>query len=260
MHEHLQQALNVLKEHVMERTSIGLIMGTGLHRLASMIDVQREIPYAAIPHFPLSTVESHPGRLLFGKVGNKNVIAMQGRFHRYEGYTTEQICFPIELMSALGVETLLISNAAVSLNPSFKKGELMVIDRGFSWQDSPFLDEQQGSLHFDNELAEGLLEIASKQGIIVHRGSYVAVTGPMLETRAEYRYLINHGMDAVGMSTVPEATAAIRRGIRCLAVSVLTDECDPDNLHPVTLEEIIAVAGKADATLSALFNQLIART
>ena len=133
----------------------------------------------------------------------------------------------------------------------------MVIDRGFSMQDTPFLDEQDKGLSFDGSLAEALLKIASRQFIPIQRGSYVAVTGPMLETKAEYRYLINHGIDAVGMSTVPEATAAIRLGIRCLAVSVLTDECDPDNLHPVTLEEIIAVAGKADATLSSLFNQLI---
>jgi purine-nucleoside phosphorylase len=182
---------------------------------------------------------------------------MQGRFHRYEGYTTEQICFPVELMHALGVKTLLVSNAAGSLNPAFRKGELMVIDRGFSLQDHPFLDDGDNGLLFDRSLSESFHHIASAQGISIHKGSYVAVTGPMLETRAEYRYLINHGMDAVGMSTVPEATAATQLGMHCLAVSVLTDECDPDNLHPVTLDEIIAVAGKADATLSSLFNQFI---
>lgn len=257
MHEHLQEALNIVNEHAQEGTSIGLIMGTGLHRLASMIDVQKAIPYSEIPHFPLSTVESHPGRLLFGKVGNKNIIAMQGRFHRYEGYSVKQICFPVELMRALGVDTLLVSNAAGSLNREFRKGELMVIDRGFSLQETPLLDEQHNGVSFDNGLAEAFRLIAYNQGITVRRGSYVAVTGPMLETRAEYRYLINHGMDAVGMSTIPEATAAMELGMRCIAVSVLTDECDPDHLQPVTLDEIIAVAGKADATLSALFNQLI---
>lgn len=257
MRKQLQQALEVVKGVAPEGSSIGLIMGTGLHRLASMIDVHQAIPYSEIPHFPLSTVESHPGRLLFGKVGTRNIIAMQGRFHRYEGYSVDQICFPVELMKALGVDTLLVSNAAGSLNREFRKGELMLIEQGFSLQDSPFLHEQHNSISFDNRLADDFFRVASEQGIDARRGSYVAVTGPMLETRAEYRYLINHGMDAVGMSTIPEATAAMQLGMRCLAVSVLTDECDPDNLHQVTLEEIIAVAGKADATLSAIFNQLI---
>lgn len=259
MREHLPEALEVLNKHTTKGASIGLIMGTGLHRLATMIDVQQAIPYSEIPHFPLSTVESHPGRLLFGKVGERDIIAMQGRFHRYEGYSTAQICFPVELMHALGVQTLLVSNAAGSLNRAHRKGELMIIDKGFSLQESPFLDEQHNGISFDEGLSETFLQIAAAQGTRVQRGSYVAVTGPMLETRAEYRYLINHGLDAVGMSTIPEVTAATRLGIRCLAVSVLTDECDPDNLHPVTLEEIIAVAGKADAALSSLFNQLIQR-
>jgi purine-nucleoside phosphorylase len=235
-------------------------MGTGLHRLAQRMEVEQAIDYTDIPHFPVSTVESHTGRLLIGTIAGRDVIAMQGRFHGYEGYSETQISFPVEVMHALGVRTLLISNAAGALNPGFKKGGIMVLNGLISLQQKAFIaqDESDTEWVFDAELNRQFQALATHHDANCYEGIYVAVQGPMLETRAEYRYLIRSGADAVGMSTAPEARKARVLGMRTLAVSVLTDICDPDTLEPVTLNEIIAVAGQADQTLSALFSDLIA--
>lgn len=260
MARELKETLSYIRNISGFKPEIGLIMGTGLHQLASAITVECIIPYNEIPYFPVSTVESHKGQLIFGTIADRNIMAMQGRFHLYEGYTREDISFPVELMQAMGVKTLLISNAAGALNRTFKKGELMLISECVDLQNNIFIDPDNTTHKlslFDSELGHIISKVAKNKETILHNGSYVAVQGPMLETRAEYRYLINNGIDAVGMSTVPEAIKARELGIRCLAVSVLTDECDPDHLHPVTLQEIIAVAQQADQTLSDLFEGLI---
>lgn len=251
-----EKAASLLKSKGIDDVRTAVILGTGLHQLVNKIDIKVTVPYADIPGFVVSTVESHPGRLIFGSVDGIHVLAFQGRFHRYEGYEYDQIVFPVRMMKELGIDTLLVSNAAGSMNPEFKKGELMCISdhinmQGFNGDEI----KNQGSL-YDDDLIDLFLFIADKENIQVHKGVYVAVTGPMLETRAEYRMLGNLA-DAVGMSTVPEVTEAYRNNIRCLAVSVLTDECDPDNLKPVTLDEIIATANASDAMLTNLFTQLI---
>ncbi|MFM9007908.1 MAG: purine-nucleoside phosphorylase [Bacteroidota bacterium] len=256
----LSDSIDFLKPLSAAAPAIGLIMGTGLHRLADAITIRHVVDYADIPHFPVSTVESHTGRLLFGTVEGREVIAMQGRFHGYEGYAEDQIAFPVSVLHGLGVKTLLISNAAGSLNPDFQKGQLMLLRGLISLQDKVFTSDDGSEIEhlFDDSLGVRLQSLARQEQIPLHEGVYVAVQGPMLETRAEYRYLIRSGCDAVGMSTAPEARRAKALKMSCLAVSVLTDTCDPDNLEPVTLQEIIAVAGKADRTLSDLFTKLIA--
>lgn len=262
-----QESAAFLKPYLAETPVAGIILGTGLHRLAKSIQIEKVIPYSEIPHFPLSTVESHAGQLLIGSIAGKQVVAMQGRFHFYEGYTMQQVSFPVRVMKLLGVETLLISNAAGALNPAFKKGELMLLNDHINLQgENPLIGKNIDELGprfpdmsapYDTGMLKMAREIAANHQLAVHEGVYVAVPGPMLETRAEYRFLRIIGADAVGMSTVPEVISARHMNMRCLAVSVLTDECDPDNLHPVTLEEIIAVAATADEKLSLLFHKLV---
>ncbi len=256
----LSDSIDFLKPLSAAAPAIGLIMGTGLHRLADAITIRHAVDYADIPHFPISTVESHTGRLLFGTIEGREVIAMQGRFHGYEGYSEEQIAYPVSVLHGLGANVLLISNAAGALNPDFEKGRLMLLGGLISLQDKAFIADLASSTEhlFDDTLCERFRTVAKQEQIPIHEGVYVAVQGPMLETRAEYRYLIRVGCDAVGMSTAPEARRAKALNMACLAVSVLTDSCDPDHLEPVTLEEIIAVAGQADRTLSDLFTKLIA--
>lgn len=256
-----------LKKYVSPSPAVGIIMGTGLHQLASSINIRASIDYSKIPHFPLSTVESHRGRLLFGTIQGKEVIAMQGRFHFYEGYSMQQITLPVRVMKQLGVDTLLVSNAAGALNPAYKKGELMLIEDHINLQSSnPLIgknDENLGprfpdmSAPYDAKLREKIKKIASENSISLQEGVYVSVNGPMLETRAEYRFLRTIGADAVGMSTTPEIIVARHMNMRCAGISVLTDVCDPDHLSPVTLAEIIAVAEEADPKLSLIINQLI---
>jgi len=266
MHEYLQQitaTANWLKQQGILLPQTGIILGTGLGELVKMIEIEKTIAYSDIPNFPVSTVEFHKGNLIYGTIKGTRVLAMQGRFHYYEGYTMQQITFPIRVMKALGVQYLLISNAAGGINPGFKKGDLVLIDDHINLQPEnplrglndtafgdPFPDMSSPySLLLSAELKKraGLMDIPLKKGV------YAAVMGPNLETKAEYRYLKIIGADVVGMSTVPEVIVANQAGIPCAAVSVVTDECDPDNLHPVSLKEIIAVAAKADVKLSQLF-------
>lgn len=264
----IQESASFLLERGMKvKPVVGIVLGTGLGALVNKIEVELAIPYTDIPHFPQATVEFHKGNLLYGKIGGVQVIAMQGRFHYYEGYSMQQITFPIRVMKALGVETLLLSNAAGGMNLNYKKGDLILIDdhinmlpdnplRGLS---DPSLGERfvDMSAPYDATLQQRMFQKATEQNIPLHKGTYVAVMGPNLETRAEYRWLRSTGADMVGMSTVPEVIVANQIGLKCLAVSVITDECDPENLKPVNIAEIIEVAGKADEKLSTLFASLI---
>ncbi len=247
--------------------TIGIVLGTGLGTFIHEIEIEQTISYEDIPHFPLSTVEFHKGQLIMGKVGNKKVIAMQGRFHYYEGYSMQQITFPVRVLKALGLQYLLLSNAAGGMNKSYKKTDLVLLDdhinmlpenplRGLTAPafGNRFVDM---SGPYSVILNNHFTSVAAKLNIHLKKGIYVAVQGPNLETRAEYRQLSLAGADMVGMSTVPEVIVANHIGLACAAVSVITDECDPDNLQPVDISEIIAVAGKADTVLSKLFKRVI---
>ena len=245
----------------------GVVLGTGMHALLERVEIIQTIPYSDIPHFPLSTVESHKGNLVYAKLGEKKLLIMQGRFHLYEGYSMQQIVFPVRVMKLLGIRHLLLTNAAGGMNLDYKKGDLILIDDHLNMQStnpltganinelgSRFPDMSQP---YSAEVNTILLEKAKQLSIPLRKGIYVSVNGPNLETRAEYRWLRNTGADMVGMSTVPEVIAANHMGLPCAAISVITDECDPDNLHPVSIEEIIAVAGKADQKLAELLKLAI---
>ncbi len=246
---------------------IGIVLGTGLHQLLHYIDVQQTIPYSEIPGFAVATVEFHKGNLVYGTIAGKNILMMQGRFHVYEGYSMQQIVFPVRVMKLLGVQKLLLSNAAGGIKNSFKKGDLVLIEDHINLQSgNPLtgknIDElgprfPDMSAPYDAALNNLLLQKAAALDLDLKKGVYAAVNGPNLETRAEYRYLKIIGADLVGMSTVPEVIAANHLQLPCAAVSVVTDECDPDNLKPVNIREIIEVAGKADKKLSELFYQTI---
>jgi purine-nucleoside phosphorylase len=247
---------------------IGIIIGTGLgHLLIKEIQNPLIIDYKEIPNFPLSTVETHRGKLVYGKLNGKNVMAMQGRFHFYEGYSMQQITFPVRVMKMLSVKYLLVSNASGNLNRAWKKGELMLIDDHINLlPENPLrgknVDETgprfpDMSAPYSKYLNEKLLSIAKEKNIRLNTGVYVSVMGPNLETRAEYRFLQRIGADVVGMSTVPEVIVANHVSLPCCAVSVLTDDCDPDHLKPVELADIISVASQAEITLTSLFTTLI---
>lgn len=265
--EQITESVSFLKEKGVITPQIGIVLGTGLGNLVSEIEVGLEISYEDIPNFPLSTVESHSGKLLYGKLGGKQVLAMQGRFHAYEGYSMEEIVFPVRVMRQLGIEILLLSNAAGAMNLEFKKGDLMLItDHINKFPLNPLLGKNENELGtrfpdmsepYSYDLGGKLEEIAKKEGITLNKGVYISAEGPMLETPAEYRMLRTLGGDAVGMSTIPEVIAARHMELTCCAVSVLTDECDPDNLKPVKIEDIIAIAGKAEKKLTKLFTKLV---
>ncbi len=265
--EQINETVNYLKGKGISNPEIGIILGTGLGKLVNEIEIVADIEYKDIPHFPVSTVESHKGRLIYGKLGGKHVLAMQGRFHYYEGYTLQQITFPVRVMKSLGVKYLLISNAGGALNLNFKKGSLMLLDDHINFLgNSPLSGPNHQNLGprfpdmsepYSKLLNDKIEKIASKKGIVLHQGVYVAVVGPNLETRAEYRFLRGIGADVVGMSTVPEAIVANHAGLPCAAISVITDECDPDNLHPVDIKDILEIASKAEEHLIRLFSALI---
>jgi purine-nucleoside phosphorylase len=267
MLKEIKETTDFLQEKGITEPQVGIVLGTGLGNLTTKIEVELEIPYEEIPHFPVATVEFHTGKLIYGTIRGKKVVAMQGRFHYYEGYSMQQIVFPIRVMKLLGIKQLLLSNAAGAMNLDFKKGNLMAITDHINLLPSnPLLGANIDELGprfpdmsetYSKTLNKQLAFIAATEKIELHQGVYVSVMGPMLETPAEYRYLRNIGADAVGMSTVPEVIAARHMGLPCCAISVLTDECDPDNLVPVNIEEIIAVAGKAELKLTTLFVNLI---
>lgn len=267
MIKNINQAVSFLKEKGFKEASIGIILGTGLGQLLQEIEIEVEVSYNHIPNFPTATVEFHKGKLIMGMLSGKRVIIMQGRFHLYEGYTPQDVTFPVRVMHQLGIKYLLISNAAGALNLNFKKGEMMLIDDHINLQGSSPLAfhgiEKLGerfvdmSAPYNNKLNDYLIKIAEAQNITLHKGVYASVLGPQLETRAEYRYLKLIGADAVGMSTVPEVIVANHLKLPVAAVSVLTDECDPDHLKPIDLNDIFASAAKAEPNMITLFAQLI---
>lgn len=268
MFQTLQETVTYINQKTNQfQPEIGIVLGTGLGGLVHEIEVEFSLMYSNIPNFPISTLEFHSGKLIFGVLNGKKVVAMQGRLHYYEGYSMQQITFPIRVMKALGIGNLLISNAAGSLNPAFKKGDLMVISDHINLQpESPLRgrnDDDMGprfpdmSQPYRRHLISKALAIAEKEGIVCHQGVYVAVTGPNLETKAEYKYLRIIGGDAVGMSTVPEVIVANHMGLPVFAISVLTDEGFPEELQPVSLEEIIETASKAEPLMTKILSQLI---
>jgi purine-nucleoside phosphorylase len=250
-----------------ETYKAGIVMGSGLEAMVGKITITHTIPYSEIPGFPIATVAFHKGNLVLGTIGNVPVIAMQGRFHYYEGYSMQQITFPIRVMQALGVQYLFLSNAAGGMHPSYKKGDLVLLNDHINLlPDNPLRGVSDSALGprfvdmscpYNNDLNTALINTCAIHQVALHQGVYVAVMGPNLETRAEYRWLRSMGADMVGMSTVPEVIVANQMGIKCAAISVITDECDPDNLQPVDIAEIIAIAGKTDEKLSAVFTSVI---
>lgn len=264
----IREVVAYLKKRGVLAPEIGVILGTGLgSQFVREFKNPIVINYNSIPHFPISTVEFHKGQLIYGEVKGKIVLAMQGRFHFYEGFSMQQITLPVRVMKFLGVRHLLISNAAGNMNMKWTKGELMLIDDHINFQpDNPLRGENFETLGprfpdmsqpYSKKLNKLLVDIAKKNKIKLNKGVYAAVNGPNLETRAEYRFLRMAGADAVGMSTVPEVLVANHMGIPCCAISVLTDDCDPDNLKPVDIDEIVAVAGKAEPKLTKLYVSLI---
>jgi purine-nucleoside phosphorylase len=269
MLESIQHTAAYIKNRIGDfEPEVGIILGTGLGGLVNEIAVEKQLMYANIPDFPISTLEFHSGKLIFGTLAGKKVVAMQGRLHYYEGYTMKQITFPVRVMKMLGITTLFVSNASGSLNPEFKKGSLMVIADHINLQgDNPLLGTNEDELGprfpdmsqpYRRDLTEKALKIANANNIACHKGVYVAVTGPNLETKAEYRYLRIIGGDAVGMSTVPEVIVANHMGLPVFAISVLTDEGFPEVLQPVSVEEILAVAHEAEPKMTTILKELIA--
>jgi purine-nucleoside phosphorylase len=263
----LQEAISYIQSQTEVKPVLGIVLGTGLGNLISEIEIEKEIEYEHIPNFPLSTVEFHTGKLIFGTLGNKLVVAMQGRMHPYEGYSMQEVVFPIQVLKLLGIKHLLISNAAGAINLDFKKGDLMIIsDHIDLFPQHPLTGNNDNRLGtrfpdmseaYDLRIREIMKSEAKALDLNIREGIYISAQGPMLETPAEYRMLRKLGGDAVGMSTIPEVIAANHMGLPCAAVSVLTDECDPDNLQPVNIEDIIAVAGKTEKKLTALFVKVI---
>ncbi len=249
------------------KPEIGIILGTGLGGLAKEIDVKQVLSYQDIPNFPISTVESHEGKLIFGNLSGKKVMAMQGRFHYYEGYSMAQITFPLRIMKKLDIGTLLISNAGGGMNPLFRKGDLMVIEDhinllGTNPLIGQNLDEfgprfPDMSEPYSKRLIALAEDIALEEKIKLQKGVFIAVPGPSLETRAEYRFLRATGADVVGMSTIPEVIVAVHQGMEVLGISVITDECFPEALKPVNVEEIIRVAGETEPKLTLIMREVV---
>lgn len=263
----IQETTEYLQSKGFDNPEVGIILGTGLGQLTDEIEIIAEVSYNQIPNFPTATVEFHKGKLIYGNLAGKKVIVMQGRFHVYEGYSLQDVTYPVRIMKHLGISTLLVSNASGAINLDFKKGELMLIDDHINLQGgSPLAFKGVGELGerfadmsapYDFEINAKFKTIAKTHHIKLHEGVYASVVGPQLETRAEYKMLKLIGADAVGMSTVPEVIVANHLNLKVAAVSVLTDECDPNNLKPVNISEIIAMAGKAEPDLITLFIELI---
>jgi purine-nucleoside phosphorylase len=267
--EHVQAASQMVGSRWPGKPAVGLVLGTGLGALAREIEAEATIPYPEIPFFPRSTVESHKGQLVCGKLAGHPVMAMEGRFHLYEGYSPSQVTFPIRVMQELGCRLLIVSNAAGGLNPMTNKGDLIVIEDHINLMGlNPLIgpnDDRLGPRFpdliepYDRELQNLALKIALEQNIVAHKGVYVAVVGPNLETRAEYRFLRAIGADVVGMSTVPEVLVAVHAGMKVLGFSIITDMCLPDALEPVRIEEIIAVANLAEVKLRTVVTGVLER-
>jgi len=269
LYDRIQAAADVVRARTPLVPEVGVILGTGLGGLAERISVEREVPYGQIPGFPLSTVETHAGKLLLGRLGGRPVVAMQGRFHRYEGYDLQQVTFPVRVMHALGARVLVVSNACGGMNPLWAPGDLVLLSDHINLLgDNPLVgpnDERLGprfpdmSAPYDPELRALARAVALELGIGLREGVYVSVAGPNLETRAEYRMLRALGADVVGMSTVPEVIVAGHQGMRAVGVSIITDQCLPDALEPAEIGRIIATASRAEPELTRLITTLVER-
>ncbi len=267
LYDRIQQAAAVVRGRSTLAPRVAVVLGTGLGGLAREIQAEVVIPYEEIPGFPLSTVESHAGRLLLGRLRGTSVVAMQGRFHRYEGYSLPDVTFPVRVMAALGAGTLVVTNVSGGMHPLWAPGDLVLLSDHINLLgDNPLIgpnDERLGprfpdmSEPYDRELRARARALALVQGVTLREGVYVAVPGPNLETRAEYRMLRTLGADVVGMSTVPEVIVAVHQGLRVLGLSIITDQCLPDALKPARIEEILAVAGSAEPRLTALVGALV---
>jgi purine-nucleoside phosphorylase len=269
LHDRVASAADAVRARTRLRPEVAIGLGTGLGGLAREIAVEVEIPYGDIPGFPLSTVETHAGKLLAGRLAGRSVMAMQGRFHRYEGYDLQQVTFPVRVLHALGAETLVVSNACGGMNPLWGPGNLVLLSDHINLLgDNPLIgpnDDRLGprfpdmSAPYDPELRALARAAALELGIVLREGVYVAVPGPNLETRAEYRMLRAIGADVVGMSTVPEVIVAVHQGMRVVGVSIITDQCLPDALEPADIGRIIATAGRAEPQLTRLITTLVER-
>ena len=265
----IKETLEVIRKKTADSFEIGIILGTGLGGLIKEIEVEHEIDYSELPHFPLSTVESHQGKLILGKINGKKIVAMQGRFHYYEGYSMQQITYPVRVMKFLGVKTLLVSNACGGMNPLFKRGDIMLmVDHINLLGDNPLIGKNEDELGprfpdmsepYDKELIDLAEKVALENGIKVQKGVYVAVPGPNLETRAEYRFLRTIGADVVGMSTIPENIVANHMSMKVLGMSIITDECFPDSLKSVDVEEIISIAMATEPKMTLIMKEVISR-
>ena len=265
----INETLEVIRKHTKENYPVGIILGTGLGGLVKEIKIEHEIDYSELPHFPLSTVESHKGKLIFGLIAGKKVVAMQGRFHYYEGYSMQQITYPVRVMKYLGVNTLLVSNACGGMNPIYRRGDVMLMaDHINLLGDNPLIGKNLDELGprfpdmsepYSHELIKIAEEVALENKIKLQKGVYVAVPGPNLETKAEYRFLRAIGADVVGMSTIPEDIVANHMGMKVLGISIVTDECFPDALKPANVEEIIAAAMEAEPRMTLVMKEVIKR-
>lgn len=266
MSETIKETASFIKERIDLRPEAGIILGTGLGGMVKEIDIVKVLDYEEIPNFPVSTVESHHGKLIFGSLGRKKIVAMQGRFHYYEGYSPQQITFPVRVMKSLGITHLFVSNASGGINPEQEIGDLMILEDHINLIPNPLIGKHEPefgarfpdmSETYDRNLIEKALKIGRDNKFPVRRGCYVAVTGPTLETPKEYQYFRTIGGDAVGMSTVPEIIVAHQMGITCFAISIITDLGVPGKIKKVTLEDVTAVASKAEPQMTLIMKELI---
>ncbi|WP_143959950.1 purine-nucleoside phosphorylase [Litoribacter populi] len=263
----IEQAVSYIKSHIDFQPQVGVILGTGLGRLIDDIEIEGELNYADIPHFPISTVESHSGRLIFGEINGRSVVAMKGRFHYYEGYDMKEVTFPVRVMHLLGISHLIVSNAAGGLNPAYKIGEVMILNDHIDlFPENPLRGKNldQFGVRFPDmsepysfDLIEKAKNIAQKEGVVAHEGVYAGVQGPNLETKAEYKYLRTIGADAVGMSTIPEVIVARHMELPAFAISAITDLCSPGNIKKVSIAEVLAAAAKAEPGMALIIKKLI---
>ncbi|MHC4870326.1 MAG: purine-nucleoside phosphorylase [Planctomycetota bacterium] len=264
----IEEAAGKIREKLNCSPDVGIILGTGLGDLARKLEDPKEIEYEEIPHFPKSTVQGHAGQFISGKLSGKNVVVMEGRFHYYEGYTLEQVTFPVRVMKALGIKTLIVTCACGGMNPMHQQGDILIIDDHINLLgDNPLIGPNDESLGprfpdmycpYDPHLVAAAEKVAMEESIRVQKGVYVIVSGPCLETKAEYRFLRNIGADAVGMSTVPEVIVAVHAGLKVMGLGVLTDMCLPDALKPVDIDEIIEVANNSGPKLEKIVSGVIA--
>ncbi|MDR0802723.1 MAG: purine-nucleoside phosphorylase [Fluviicola sp.] len=269
MLEQMKEAAEYIGSKTPVKPSIGIILGTGLGGLVKEIEVTDEIPYEQIPHFPVSTVESHSGKLIFGNLGGKKVVAMQGRFHFYEGYNMQQVTFPVRVMKLLGIERLFVSNASGGVNPDFEVGEIMILDDHINlFPAHPLIGKNIDELGprfpdmsepYDHKMIALAKNIAAENNIRVSVGTYAALTGPTLETPAEYGYVRAIGADAVGMSTIPEVIVARHMEIPCFAISIITDLGVPGKIRKVSLQDVIDVASRQEPKMTLIMRELISK-